>query len=528
MRANRCGIVIFALLLVLAGSPGAHGNGSGRGFQTVSDMALRWQRPPGAPRHSDVCFSIRWMRAGVDPFEKVALFHGTRFDWVYATREFIAECSKRGYAISHCTSPSRPDDGPGEGSGGATYRIGRAEGVHGQPLIAGWQNWKPPWGCCSNPEFFRLMEQDVIFAVEAGATYMHIDDPDMAQMLKWGGEPNDPETRGCFCGHCLDRFRAHLAELPSTELKALGIADPVAFDYRQYILAGNRNPGLRRHFEHSYEKGVRALLEGLRRSADGKAGRRFPFACNNGSYTKWDSPIDLFDFAVGELSEHDPPSPVSLWKKALAITRMNRAQVFTFRSTDVEANRKILCLAYCLGQHFVAPWDVWIKGSERFYGEPEDYAHLFAFVRDNARWLDGYEYAAAVGEGIRDEWYGDQPPVVLAGNEDACAFVRAVPGGRGMPVVVHLYDWGKEAKPFRVTLDNARFFPGRHPTCRLLAPVRRGADDHARAEETKDFSKFTRAADIPRASTGGRTVLEIPALEPWAMLLVSPAERSEP
>lgn len=281
-------------------------------LQTVPDVALRWQRPPGAPRHSDVCFSMRWMRAGVDPFEKIALFHVTRFDWVYATREFISECSKRGCPISHCTSPCRPDNGPGEG-----------------------------------------------------------------------------------------------------------------------------------------------------------------------------------------------------------------------RSTDVEANRKILCLAYCLGQNFVAPWDVWIKGSERFYGEPQDYDHLFAFVRDNARWFDGYEYAAAVGECIRDEWCGDRPPVVLAGNEDACAFVRAVPGGRDMPVVVHLYDWGKEAKPFRVMLDNARFLRGRGLTCRLLTPARRGADDHARAEETKDFSKFTCAADIPCASTEGHTVLEVPALEPWAMLLVSPAERSE-
>jgi hypothetical protein len=119
-------------------------------------MALRWQQPQGAPRHSDVSFSIRWMRKEVDPFEKIAAFHGTRFDWVYATKDFIAQCVQRCYPSCHCTAPCRSDGGPGEGR----YHIGRAEGIRGQPLTASWQNWNPGWGCYSNPDFFGLMEQD--------------------------------------------------------------------------------------------------------------------------------------------------------------------------------------------------------------------------------------------------------------------------------------------------------------------------------------------------------------------------------
>lgn len=486
--------------------------------QTVSDMALRWQCPAGAPRHSDVSFSIRWMRKEVDPFEKIAAFHGTRFDWVYATKEFIAQCVQRGYPVSHCTSPSRSDSGPGEGR----YTIGRAEGLRGQPLTASWQNWNPGWGCYSQPDFFHLMERDVFVAVDAGAAYMHMDDPDTSQMLQWGGDVGQPETRGCFCSHCLEHFRVYLAALPAEGLKALGVGDPAAFDYKQFILAGKRDAALRKHYERSYEKTIRVFLERLRQSAHKRAGRYFPFACNNGSFTRWTPPHDLFDFAVGELSEYDPPTPVSLWKKALAIARMNKAQVFTLRSADPEENRKILCLAYCLGMNFVAPWDVWLKGSERFYGEPQDYNHLFAFVRDNARWLDGYEYAASVGKDIRDDWYGNQPPVALAGNEDACAFVRAMPGGRDRPAVVHLYDWGKEAKPFRVTLDNARFFPGRRLACRLLTPVQQSAAEHALAEKTGNFSKFTRSTDLPPSGDERQTVLEIPALDPWALLTIVP------
>jgi hypothetical protein len=487
--------------------------------RTVSETALRWQRPAGAPRHSDVSFSIRWMRKEVDPFEKIAAFHGTRFDWVYATKEFIAQCVRRGYPVSHCTSPSRSDSGPGEGA----YKIGRAEGLRGQPLIANWQNWNPGWGCYSQPDFFRLMEKDVFLAVDSGTTYMHMDDPDTSQMLRWGGDAGQPETRGCFCSHCLKNFRAYLAALPAEELKALGVGNPAAFDYKQFILDGKRNAALRKHYERCYEKTIRAFLEKLRASADKKAGRRFPFACNNGSFTHWEPPIDLFDFAVGELSEYDPPTPVSIWKKALNITRMNKAQVFTLRSKDTQENQKILCLSYCLGMNFVAPWDVWLGGSERLFSEPRDYNHLFAFVRDNARWLDGYEYAAATGKDIRDEWQGEHPHVVLTGNDDACAFVRAVPDGGDKPVVVHLFDYGKTAKSFRVTLNNARFFPGKRLVCRLLTPVQQSAAEHALAEKTKDFSRFTRSTELtPHGDDERQTVLEIPAVNPWAMLIVSP------
>jgi hypothetical protein len=501
---------------------------TGSKARTVSEMALPWQRPAGAPRHSDVSFSIRWMRKGVDPFEKMAAFHGTRFDWVYATKDFIAQCAQRGFPVCHCTAPMRQDSGPGEGSAAATYKIGRSEDIRGKPLIASWQNWNPPWGCYSNPDFFRLMEQDVVFAIESGATYMHVDDPDTRQIVRWGGDPKDGETRGCFCSYCLKKFRVYLADLPAEELKALGVGDPAAFDYKRFVLDGGRNAALRKHYERCYEKTIRAFLAALRASAHKKAGRYFPFACNNGSFTNWEPPIDLFDFAVGELSKYDPPTPVSIWKKALNITRMNKAQVFTLRSKDTQENQKILCLSYCLGMNFVAPWDVWQGGSERLYGDPQDYNHLFAFVRDNARWLDGYEYAASTGQGIRDAWYEDRPPVALAGNENAYAFVRAVPDEHDRPVVVHLCDVGKEAKPFRVTLDNARFFPGKRLGCRLLTPVQQDAAEHTRAEKSKDFSKFTRSIKVRCAGDERQTVMEIPALNPWAILLVSAARGGKP
>lgn len=488
-------------------------------LQTMAEIAKPWQQPPGAPRHSDVCFSPRFVRKDVDAFAKMAEFHGTRLDWVYATRDFIAECARRGLVVSHCTSPSRPDDGPVRRS----YKTGRAEDIHGKPLVADWQDWNPGWGCYSQPDFFKMMESDVFLAIDSGAAYMHMDDPDVAQMLRWGGEAKQPETSGCFCAPCLKNFRAHLAKLTAEELKTLGVQDAARFDYKQFLLAGQRNAALRKHYEACYRETVRTFLTNLRKSADARAGRRFPFACNNGSYTTWDPPHDLFDFGVGELSDYDPPTPLSLWKKARNITRLGKGQAFTLRSDDVGQNQRVLSLSCCLGMNFIVPWNVWLKGSERFFGEPRDYAHLFAFVRDNARWLDGYEYAAAIGKGIRDDLPGGHPPVTITGNDDACAFVRAAPGQRAA-VVVHLFDDGEIAKPFRVTLDNARFFPGKRLACRLLSPAQQSSEEHALAEKTKDFSKFTHAVELAHDGSERQTVLEIPALKPWALLLITPAD----
>ena len=112
--------------------------------------------------------------------------------------------------------------------------------------------------------------------------------------------------------------------------------------------------------------------------------------------------------------------------------------------------------------------------------------------------------------------------MVLTGNDDACAFVRAVPGGHDKPVVVHLFDYGKTAKPFRVTLDNARFFPGKRLACRLLTPVQQSATEHALAEKTKDFSKFTCSTELTPQGDAKQTVLEVPTLKPWGLLVITP------
>ena len=464
------------------------------------------------------------MRVEIDPFEIIQDFHGTRFDWVYASGDFIKECKKRGYPTCHSTSAARPDIHEDENTP-TSYRVGRGVDIHGKPLIADWQNWNPAWGCVNKPDYQELIFHDVKFAIDAGADYLQFDDPDTSHMLDWGGDKEDPQTHGCFCPDCLAAFRRYLMkEVKPEDLAALGIDDVERFDYKDYILGGNRNTTLREHYENSYRDAIESFWRAISARADRHAKRHFPIACNNGSYTSWDSPHQLFDFAVGELSPYDPPSPQSLWRKALTIDRLKKEQIYTLRSTDPSYTRRVMCLAYALGSPFLAPWDVWIEGSERFFGKPRDYNDLYAFVRANADWLDGYEYAAGCGREIHDQWYDDRPPVTVKGNTDAYVFVRAVPGNPTAPVVVHLVDWGEDAKPFTLLVDPQRFFPDRELKFELLKPEQHKATDHEAAEASGDFSTFSLRVPVHPEAVAGGFRLHIPRLDPWAMLIVSPSD----
>jgi hypothetical protein len=60
---------------------------------------------------------------------------------------------------------------------------------------------------------------------------------------------------------------------------------------------------------------------------------------------------------------------------------------------------------YAVGGHIEAPWNTYLPtpDARRFFGKPEEYADLFAFVRGTARYLDSYEdaYACALKIVIR-------------------------------------------------------------------------------------------------------------------------------
>jgi hypothetical protein len=185
--------------------------------------------------------------------------------------------------------------------------------------------------------------------------------------------------------------------------------------------------------------------------------------------------------------------------------------------------RRTIATAYACGGLCMVPWDVYMpKDAPRYFGTPEQYADLFGFIRASAKYLDGYEDAAAIGKGINETRYGDAPVELGKGSEGVFCFVRAKPGQREAPVVVHFVSWAAESKPFAIRLRRACFFGDKRLAAKLRAPVDYDSHAHKKAEEMGEFSSLSSDSELATSTEGPFTVLEIPPLGPWAILVVSP------
>jgi hypothetical protein len=87
---------------------------------------------------------------------------------------------------------------------------------------------------CSNKDsYLAYMKRDVEMMSDAGAGGLHIDEYDT--------QKHALQNAGCFCGECVAKFRAYLAEhrVPLPE----DAGDASTFDYRKYLLAKGYGDG---------------------------------------------------------------------------------------------------------------------------------------------------------------------------------------------------------------------------------------------------------------------------------------------
>ncbi len=471
--------------------------------KTLGDMARPRTFAKGAPRASDVCMRSlgihpRNAKDRRDTLEAARDFGVTHIVWIYTTdKGFIAKCNGMGIRVSVALNTILTD-----GPGLRTRKRGRIEDVDGKLVCAPWmKSWNGIWGCANSPEYADIFLAYAKRCVDAGADTLQVDDPAMnGHAVKWGA---------CFCEHCVSGFREWLKRnVKPAELEKLGIADADAFDYRAYVKGGGKSRKLHGLFERFQREATRGFFSAFRKKIDEHAGRRVVLSSNNFA-GRWSTPYDLFDFGIAEMPARDA-HPVTIRQRILDATRRGKTQLFTmpkphgraFQPSDVALTRKAVATAYACGGHVLVPWDIYMGGQPRYFGTPAQYAGLFAFVRENSKLFDGYEDAFAVGKGIKDPRFRAQPPVTILGGPEVYAFARAVPGKPKAPVVVHLVEWGKEAKPFKVALAPARFFGTDDVRVTLLLPGGKKQPLDSLADD--------------------RILVQIPALEPWAILLVEP------
>ena len=481
--------------------------------QRLCDVAAASVRPQGAPAAGAVCFSSRWKHPAstkdpYDTFQVAAAFHATDFVWVYSLdKQFVQRMKQSGAKVCLAVNSMVPD-----AVGTNTRRRGRLLDLDGNLLSAPWmRTWKEnAWGCVNSPEYRASFVAHAAAAIDAGSDTLQMDDPatNMAA-VRWGG---------CFCTHCMAGFRTYLKRhATAEELARAEVGDLEQFDYRAYLKTRDAPVGdafakydggaLKRHFTAFQEASVRDFFIDTRAKIDAHAGRHVVFSSNNYA-GRWTSPYDLFELGMAELPERDA-KPAVLYQRFADARQRGKAQLYTlvpqaWDGTEVTLHRRIIATCYAFGGHLIVPWDVYTgSGKPRYYGKPEDYADLYKFVRDNARFFDGYEDAAFLIPELRDERYADDAPMSLKGGSDVTAVARAVPGKADAPVAIHLVDWRADPQPITLTLVTRRFTQHGPLGGQLLQPGKP-------------------AVRLELHADGTQTTFEIPRLSPWAMLVVSP------
>jgi hypothetical protein len=478
-------------------------------------LAQPTSRPAGAPTYSDVCLSSRWKHPANaqdphDSFETAEAFHATRFDWAYILDpEFVKRAQEQGMDFFGTVNTSGKLAQPEH-----PYPTGTIRDLAGEPVAAPWMRmWKnPAWGCVNHPAYRSGYLKRMKRYADIGADGLQMDDPGCNwSAVQWGG---------CFCEHCVAGFRDYLqTALTIHEQRAIGIDEIDRFDYRTWLKSRGGPIGdaygkwqgtkLKTFFVEFQKVSVARFYEQMRAQLNEHAGRYVPMSSNNYG-GRWSFPYHLFDYGVAELNER-AANPEGIHKGLADARELGKAQVFTFVSEDVAHTRRVIAQCYGCGGHLIVPWDVYLRstpeGSDRYFGKADDFADLYAFVRQHKQLFDGYELAYAAGGGISPTQHVNAPPIELNGNDQLCAVVRARPGNADAPVVVHLIDWSEHPAPGKVMIRPSAFFADGHAQATVWLP---GSD--------KPAAKVDLSNNVSEVA--------IPALQPWSMIVISRAEGS--
>jgi hypothetical protein len=268
------------------------------------------------------------------------------------------------------------------------------------------------------------------------------------------------------------------------------------------------------------------FLKEMHAAFEKQLGRHVPLSCNLAWNNclfggKGEAVAMLFDFGMAEMGR-DKVRPDFLWQASMDVRSRGKAMVYTsYHDLGVDSYRLAIAGCYATGMHFIVPWDQFGGVNKpRVFSRPEDLADLYGFVRANALYLDGYEDAAAVGYRLTDPRWQKNPVLTLEGTDSVTAFVRARPGDGDAPVVVHLIEWGKP-RAFRVRLRSPAFFGAGETAASLSTPSAYDARLHEEAQSSKQYAPLSRTTTVRTTAEGDWRFVEVPALIPWGLLIVS-------
>lgn len=442
---------------------------------TFSQIAQPSGFAPEMPKLSDVCMRLfRLDQKGVSPkrmLDAGSEFHITRGVWSYIEdKSFIEKVRAKGWEFqgSLCMTLVDPKLALQD-------REGKPIGTNGQSV-------KPPFrGDNANPDYRRAYLERAKRLVDMGVTSFQRDDPDEG-FFDWGK-------------------KGRRDAIPDADLL-------------------------------EFHRWARTEIEKY-------AGRKLTFSTNCHSDPSF---MQAFDYRMTEVrfrsmdGTKEVISPGRIRDIGLSARKEKKLFVLTGQEDrPADDYRWIWATSYATGNLYIVPWDQFqnvilepvtrvpripMDKLPRIFIAKEKLADLTGFVRANADLLDGYEEAAVGGYDLQDNRFGTDAPVsVEGGSGKLSAFVRAKPGDANAPVAIHLVEKEKGA-PATLRLSTARFFGKQKFKVTLRESLPYDAARHAQAENDKRYRSLLRETTLPTTTDGASTLVSVPALNPWGILVV--------
>jgi hypothetical protein len=444
------------------------------------------------PARSDVVFSVRFTRPAALPVIKA--YGTTRVEWVYTTDAgFVANLKHEApwFGGTLNANGPLPDD------------AGYARDFDGKVLAAPWmQGWGKYWVTTTHSDTQMVMDKQLRAYLAMGADSIQHDDPQLQAYaaVHQAGDFNEATVKGFpnWLAHKADPARVLSAGLSGFSgdyrewlRKRHNVAD--AQDYRKRFRTFPSTPlwlDYVRSTVLDHHRRLRALMVQVR-------GKPVPLSMNlGGLYEPIESNSFFFlaqvaDYSMAETQIMDPTLQVSQANTARAL---GVGFVPSLKPQSLAENRVAIALFYALGGQPVVPWDVYDGNDEqgkpkRFFGAPEDYADLYAFVRANPSLFDEMETTPVVG-------------VVVPVDKGDTKLVR----GLSQRLV-------EQQVPFAFVpvggTAGYRADPARLRYLRLL--IKTNADTDYRAEDLKALAD----SGVPRVAQAAMTDRQIASLRPF-------------
>jgi hypothetical protein len=385
----------------------------------TQDAAPRLDTPAassasGYLKRSDVVFSPRFYRK--DWKRAFDAFHANKIVWTYAGPQYIKETAGTGISVQ-CTFPfwvpaTEPDVASMAcmGKTGKPLTIELAGGTKLTYADVNTKAWRK----------YQLTAAKALY--DQGCRHFHQDDPTLNAGRLIAG--------GCNSVESIEARRRAEPSRKGSEAETIAAADrKLMVSYHAWLQQEIRD----------YAK------------IKGETGRlTFSGNLTNHQLPRENWLLSSFDFLQSEI--YAPAEKMRSELVRFAQITGSRAQptIVAIVNTDPSVLRRAIPTAYALGLLPIAPWDVYISPKlPRFYGTPQDYAHLYEFVRGNSRILDDYQEpvfargaAAVVADGyvtgVDSASFSDKILIHWAGRS-ANLFVkvgtRVLVGGKSMNTV---------------------------------------------------------------------------------------------